>query len=120
MCCVRTTILSIAVTFIFIIFLFIEPTMTTTGTTSTTTNRMSLYHTPTSASTTATNSNSTATNRHQRDHRMDALLEESDHERCTEANQASLLQETLCHLRDLTQVIQREDWMFLHPAMKRR
>jgi hypothetical protein len=51
---------------------------------------------------------------------MDALLEESDHERCTEANQASLLQETLCHLRDLTQVIQREDWMFLHPAMKRR
>jgi hypothetical protein len=64
------------------------------------------HHTPSSAT--------AATNRQQQqDSRMDMLLDENDHKRCAQANQQSLLHETLGNLRKLTKEIHQDDWMFV-------
>ena len=64
------------------------------------------YHTPSSAAT------ANSSNRQQRDSRMDELLDEMDHKRCTDANQKALLHETLDQLRELTKTVQQDDWIF--------
>mmetsp|Transcript_6630 Transcript_6630/g.8270 ORF Transcript_6630/g.8270 Transcript_6630/m.8270 type:complete len:82 (+) Transcript_6630:52-297(+) len=44
--------------------------------------------------------------------RLEQLLDEEDHKRCTDGNKAALLAESLDRLRALTKEIEEDDWKY--------
>jgi hypothetical protein len=50
------------------------------------------------------------------DERMHVLLDEQDHERCSQGNRRALLSEKLDVLRALTKDLQQDDWMYAPTA----
>jgi hypothetical protein len=50
------------------------------------------------------------------DHRLHSLLDEQDHEQCSQGNQRALLAEKLDNLRGLVKEIQQDNWIFVDPS----